>query len=221
MGLVVYTAIVGDNGDTLREPLCDQPDDVRLVCFTNRTFRSDHWEVRPLCYNAPTERRTSRWHKVNSHALFPGKDPVIWLDGSMSLSVPATRLVEEALTGHNVLAACKHSERDCIYAEHLACKRMKKDDPEVMQRQIDHYKFLGYPPQNGLAETGCLVRVPDACAAFETAWWEMIHRFSHRDQLSFDFAAWRLNLAYAHVPGRVRKSPYFVYHQHNKRAKRP
>ncbi len=220
MGVVVYTAIVGD-GDTLRAPLCDQPAGVRLVCFTDRKFDDPGpWDVRPLHKFVRDSRRTARWHKINSHLLFPQAETTVWVDGSMQLKAPATRLVEQGLGGHNVLAAFKHPDRTCVYLEHLACLRMRKDHPLLMQRQIDHYKFLGYPPENGLAETGCVIRTGGA-AAFEREWWTLLDRFSHRDQLSFDFAAWRLKLAYGHLPGSARKSPCFVYHPHKRRAKRP
>lgn len=216
MPLVVYTAIAGDNGDALRHPLCDQPG-VRLVCFTDRPVPDPGpWEVRPLAWAGPTPRRTARWHKVNSHRLFPGAEAAVWADGSMQLRVPAARLVADGLSGHNVLASFKHPDRDCVYAEHVACRRLRKDDPALMQRQIDHYKYAGYPPRNGLAETGCVVRVPAACEAFEAEWWATLARFSHRDQLSFDFAAWRLKLPYARLEGSALRSPYFVFHAHRR-----
>lgn len=221
MGITVYTAIVGTNGDVLRKPTCEQPDGVRLVCFTDAAVADPGpWEVRKLHTFVRDARRTARWHKIHSHKLFPGTDPVVWIDGSLQLVCPATRLVEDGLAGDNVLAAFKHPERNCIYDEHLACRRLRKDNPLLMQKQMDHYKFLGYPPKNGLAETGCVVRVPDACAAFEGEWWAMLNRFSHRDQLSFDFAAWRLKMTYRHLTGRSGKSPYFVFHPHKKRSKR-
>ncbi len=218
--LVVYTAIVGD-GDDLRPPLSDQPGDARLVCFTDRKFPDPGpWEVRPVHKVVRDARRTARWHKLNSHLLFPQAEATVWVDGSMQLKVPATRLVEEGLAGHNVLAAFRHPDRDCVYDEHVACRRLRKDHPVLMQRQMDHYKFLGYPPKNGLAETGCVVRTPGA-AGFEREWWAMLDRFSHRDQLSFDFAAWRLKVAYGRLPGSARKSPFFQFHPHKRRAKRP
>ena len=86
---------------------------------------------------------------------------------------------------------------------------------------MDQYKYAGYPPHNGLAETGCVVRVPAACVAFGEEWWAAIDRFSHRDQLSFDFAAWRTGLTYARLDGSARHSPYFEFHPHRKRPKRP
>ncbi len=218
MAIVVYTAIAGDNGDALRHPLCDQPD-VRLVCFTDRPVPDPGpWEVRPLDFVGPTPRRTARWHKLNAHRLFPAAEAAVWVDGSMQLRVPADRLVTDGLAGHNVLAAFRHPDRDCVYAEHVACRRLRKDDPAVMQRQIDHYQFCGYPPRNGLAETGCVVRVPAACAAFEAEWWAVLDRFSHRDQLSFDFAAWRLGLTYGRLAGSARRSPYFAFHPHRGRS---
>lgn len=214
MSIVVYTAIVGENGDLLRHPLCDQPG-VRLVCFTDRPVHDPGpWEVRPPARFDRTPRRTARWHKVNSRLLFPDAEAAVWADGSMQLKVPAARLVADGLAGHNVLASFRHHQRDCVYAEYRACLRLRKDDPAVMRRQVDHYQFLGYPPHNGLAETGCVVRVPAACAAFEAQWWDLLDRFSHRDQLSFDVAAWRLGLAYGRLEGTAPRSPYFVYHPH-------
>jgi len=217
VSLVVYTAIVGEPGDALRHPLCDQPG-VRLVCFADRPVADPGpWEVREPVHVSRTPRRTARWHKAHVHVLFPDAEAVVWADASMQLRVPAARLAADGLAGHNVLAAFKHPDRDCVYAEHRACLRLRKDDPGVMQRQVDHYKYAGYPPRNGLAETGCVVRVPAACATFGAEWWAAIDRFSHRDQLSFDFAAWRLKLEYGKLAGSARRSPYFAFHPHRKR----
>lgn len=52
-----------------------------------------------------------------------------------------------------------------------------------------------YPVNNGLNETNILYRIhSNDIKRFNDFWWSCIERYSRRDQLSFNFALWKLKM---------------------------
>jgi hypothetical protein len=87
------------------------------------------------------------------------------------------------------LAMELHPKRDCIYEEALACKRLKKDTPEVIDEQMEAYRELNFPRFAGLYSNGVMVREHNNPELIELneKWWQQVVRYSKRDQLSFQF----------------------------------
>ena len=219
--LIVYTAIFGTTPDRLRPPATAALlPDCRFICFSDRERAIGPWEVLPAVQTSSSPRRTARLHKVLAHHVLPAHDVSVWIDGCLAVRTSPLAIVHDALHGTGLsslyaLGTFKHPQRDCVYREHDACRRLKKDDPEIMRRQMEYYQFIGYPMHNGLVESSCLVRRDtEQLRAFNTAWWDLIDRFSCRDQLSFNVVAWKLQMAYGILPGCRDKSLYFSYHPH-------
>lgn len=220
--LVVYTAIFGDIKDRLRPPIGFNPDArTSFVCFTDRPIQdAGLWKIRAPLWVSPSDaRRTARFHKIMVHQVLPTATYWLWSDACLGLKVNPRNILA-AVKGCE-LAAFKHPQRQCVYDEYEACRRWRKDNADVMSAQMDKYRFLGYPPANGLAETACVVRknTPEV-ANFNTLWWRQLEEHSLRDQLSFDFTAWRFEITYGRIPGCRDKSNYFTYHPHPARRGR-
>lgn|SRR5690606_11964827 len=86
--------------------------------------------------------------------------------------------------------------RTCIYEEYEAILELRKtgvykDDEDVMKRCIQHLKSNGYPSNNGLIKSSCLVRRHNCTTIIKVMvdWWDMVLNFSKRDQLSFNYVA--------------------------------
>lgn len=217
--LVVYTAIFGSIPDRLRPPGRARRDaGIRFVCFTDRADgrpTEGSWELRRPEWSHPDPRRAARYHKILSHVLFPDADYSIWHDGNIQLVVDPWRLVERLQPGGIEVASFKHRDRNCVYEELEACIRLDKDGVERMSRQVAGYRDAGYPEQNGLAETGVLVRRhSERVRELNQAWWREIENGSVRDQLSFDFVRWRLGIPQSYLPGQSIRSPYVRYTRH-------
>lgn len=178
------------------------------------------WDVRPLQYTAslPCNRRRSRWHKLNSHVLFPDSDFTLWIDGSQQFKdgvQPYLQLIKPLLSSPLDLHTFKHPDRTCIYQELSACIRLNKDNELLMRRQIARYKEYGYPPYSGLVETACILRRKSlAVSAFNKCWWQELKQNSLRDQLSFNYVAWKLKFPYGRIPGCRSDSAYFTFVGH-------
>jgi hypothetical protein len=90
-------------------------------------------------------------------------------------------------------------------------------DPALIRHQLAEYRAAGFDtdlrPQTEASKTGALLRrhTPDV-VVFNEAWATELRRFTYRDQMSIDYAAWRLGMTIRRWPGRVRDNPYFLFH---------
>ena len=226
---VVYSCVTG-NYDKMSETILAsraQPEeDVSYVLFTDgidgeRVHRAEGsditWSVRPPHWKHQIcRRRTARWHKLNSHVLFPDAEYTVWLDGSQRIKTirPYYDLVAPYLVRHNI-ATFKHPNRTCVFQEIEACKMRRKDNHALMDRQAEAYRKASYPPFNGMVETACLVR--RNCievSRFNNVWWDQMVNHSYRDQLSFNYTAWMLKQDYGLIPGCRDKSKFFDFVMH-------
>jgi hypothetical protein len=226
-GVVIYTCLMGDNGDDVSRPLGFKPvmsaRTLKYVLITDKlvpgTVQGDYtnWEVRRPIYEHVNPRRTARYHKMFPHQLFAGAICSIWFDASLSMNPDTNPLEMLDFLGENDIAVFKHPQRSCVYSEATACARLRKDDPNLMTAQMDRYKNEDYPPFNGLVETGCLVRMHTARSAqFCQAWWNEIVHGSARDQLSFNYISWRWGIDYSIIPGAGHASKWFTYQRRTK-----
>lgn len=218
MTLVIYTAIFGPIRDQLQPPR-NIPEDVLLHAYvdnvTEPTKHSSGWEMRPAVWLHPTNPRLrSRRHKLLSHQLYPDADVTLWLDGCLTPVANPHKLVEQHLGTHD-LCLFKHMQRNCLYQEAEACVRLKKDRPEVLRALVNRYKAEGYPYNSGLVETTAVLRRhTDAIISFNEEWWHELKNNSIRDQMSFNYVAWRRGIKYAAFPGNRVRSPHFQWRPH-------
>jgi hypothetical protein len=77
---------------------------------------------------------------------------------------------------------------------------------------MEHYIQEKYPQNNSLAVTMQLLRrhnKKDCIKAMEQ-WWQEIKYNSKRDQLSFNYIAWKTNLKFNYIQGDSRNNEYFI-----------
>jgi len=196
--IVVYTAIFGGK-DILHD--VKQEDNVRYVCFTDTCITSTTWEIVQVQLSSmqDTPRKTARWYKTHPHVLFPNTRITIWKDAHLTMTQPVVEYVK--LLGKNNFALMKHPRRGCIYEEAEECKRLGLDNVHTINKQMTEYRKISFPPNLGLVETGCLVsrNTPERNHFFDT-WWNEINTQSVRDQLSFNYVMWKLDMKFSIIP---------------------
>ncbi len=229
--LTVYSCITGSIGDNPLTLLQSQPvvdPRIKFVLFTDRLepqldsqvgVGTVTWDIRRPAWHHINPRRIARYHKLNAHLLIDTPYS-LWLDGAFRINsgVDLMQLTHNMLPQGGLdnfdLAVLKHPQRACVYQELQACIQLNKDDPTVMRKQVDRYRAEGYPVYNGMVETGCLLRRRcDVVREFNEAWWKELSEGSVRDQLSFNYVTWRLNVRYNSI-GRKDQIPYLAYHPH-------
>jgi len=199
--VVVYTAIFG-NYDTLR----DQPRNPRVVyrCYGDIPQPSSTWKFVAQKRKQPTIQLDARLYKIISQHIVTDCWYSIWLDANNMLWDDPVRICEKWLANADI-ALFKHPHRSCVYEELKACIRYKKDDPQIMHKQVERYAAEGYPKNNGLYSTGFIARrnTPKV-KKFNELWWGEVKTSSHRDQLSFPYVAWKTGIKVQGLPGNAR-----------------
>lgn len=193
---VVYTCIVG-NYDRLLEPKYVN-ENFDYVCFTdNEHLSSNIWDIRPLpseCDELPQIKK-QRLVKINPHIFLPEYNLSIWVDGNVTIKGDLNKLLDKVLTDDCFVYVPKHPQRDCIYRESEVVVKMRKDTIENVKPQIERYKEEGFPKNYGLLQSNILIRKHNEydCIKLMEKWSDEVIKGSHRDQLSFNYAAWKNN----------------------------
>lgn len=160
--------------------------------------------------------RTAKFSKVMSPWYWWGVDDYsVWVDGSITLNegTDFAALIDEHLKFVDI-AVMKHPHRTCVYQEAEACIKRNKDDPRVIERQVERYMNDGHPSNHLLSETGVLIRRhTENTKRFCSMWWDEITRGSRRDQISFPYVAWKLKIPYVQIPER-----FYTVHPHTRGA---
>ena len=82
---------------------------------------------------------------------------------------------------------------------------------------MERYVNEQYPPNNGLIVSGVMFRKhnkKDVINCMET-WWTELKYGSRRDQLSFNYAAWKCNTQFNWINQDIRDDGYVLEVKHN------
>jgi hypothetical protein len=90
-----------------------------------------------------------------------------------------------------------------------------------MHKQVSRYAEENYPQNNGLATNPILLRKHNDPKIIKTMedWWTEIKYGSKRDQLSFNYVAWKNNFKFNYLKGDSRKNEYFLQTGRHKKRK--
>lgn len=190
--LVIYTAITGEY-DELRDPLY-VADEVKYVCFTNNPdLKSDIWEIRYIVGSNRDNVHLARHIKMNPHIYLSEYETSVWVDGQLQILDDLREYIAKYQLKSGILCF-PHYKRDCICDEVAACIYLNKGNKKDMIMQVANYLKEGYPLNNGLIETGCIVRAHNDAKvrALMEAWEQEIVQYSVRDQLSFPYVCWKM-----------------------------
>ena len=219
---VIYTAIFGGY-DKLPDPDY-KPEGWDFICFTDSDIKSDIWEIKkvPAIYEDST--RNARKYKVLPHRWFPDYEYSLWVDGNILIKNNINELIDIYLDDNISLAVHDHNQnqldpRDCVYDEakvilYFGQKNGNyKDDPIVINRQMEKYLKENYPAKNSLAVTMQLLRKHNnlKCINAMEQWWEEIKYGSKRDQLSCNYSMWNTNTPFIYFKGDSRNNKYFLH----------
>ncbi|WP_299709574.1 glycosyltransferase domain-containing protein [uncultured Tenacibaculum sp.] len=219
--IVVYTGAFGKDYGFIPQKKIKGVD---FVCFTDDVSKvKSPWKTLEVKDENFTNHLSNRHAKLLPHLYFQNYDISIYIDSNYLIVGDILELLEQlgedfkmGIFDHN---QCD-DKRNCVYKEHQAILKLGeergtyKDDPEVMKKQMDFFKNEGYPEENGLIFAAVLIRKhndPQVIKVMED-WWEMVSTKSKRDQLSFNYVAWKNNFTPTIINGDLRKgNPYFYF----------
>ena len=214
---VIYTSIFGSYDDVLEQNLSD-------------TWDWKYFNEKNSLPLYTDNNRNAKRFKILPHRYLQDYEYSIYIDGNFSVTGNIDELIDKYLSDSNV-AFFSHNQtnldpRDCVYDEvnmifQFGEKNMKltpdrgmlnwKDKPEIIKKQIEKYNSVGYPKNNGLIFGGVILRRHNEqdCIDSMEDWWTEIKYNSKRDQLSFNYTAWKNNLKFNYIDGDIRNNEYF------------
>lgn len=145
--------------------------------------------------NLSGDRLRAREMKI-LNPFFDQYDLSVWMDGSM-LVHGRLDLMTQVFHGEHQFTTVKHYHRDCIFREMDACLLSGFEDIQKVLVLQDLYQREGYPRNNGLIASGFMIRshTPEVKRLCEQ-WFSMVKQYSLRDQLSFNYVAWKQKFKY-------------------------
>lgn len=194
---VIYTALFGSY-DELKEPVERDPGAL-YICFTdNPSITSSTWHIVFVKTLPLDPRMSARALKLLPHHIFARYKTSVWVDAKC-LIVKNPREFVELIYKENVgLGCCPHQVRKSVLSEALACLIRGYDSPLKIIQQFFSYVHDGFRDSDQLVETTILVRQHHAIDViqFQEMWFQQVCTRSVRDQLSFNYSAWKLSFRY-------------------------
>lgn len=218
--LVIYTCITGGY-DRIADPGYTVPW-ADYIVFSPEKLESGIWQWRPLQHIDKDNTRTSRWHKLNPHLLFPDSDYSLWIDGNIIIKDSAFyESVEKLMDSGEKYAAILHPKGGNIVDE---AKRILHNDKESMcrlARVLRHLRSENFPKNSAIYETNILLRAHNDTEVKKSdeLWWASLSEYTSRDQMTHSYSLWKCGIKPTLLLPEgtdVRKSPSFEYVLHGK-----
>ena len=98
------------------------------------------------------------------------------------------------LTPKHSIYILEHPDRNRIEDEFEPIRILKKDNLSTIMKVKERYKKKNFTDDNGLAESCVIIRKHNDLNCIKTMeeWFDEIKKYSHRDQLSFNYVLWKI-----------------------------
>jgi len=190
----------------------------KYVCFTDDpSLKSDFWEIRLVDNDFKSDVHANRYYKMHPHVIFPDNELSVYVDANVRVKRSIADLIHQSLSD-TLIAFPKHEHRDCLYLESEVCVEKKNIPLDIVNAQMKRYRTEGFPSNFGLGEMNIIVRKhnePEIVQLMES-WWHTFNSGAQRDQLSFFYLIWKLEINFMYLPVETRKmNKFFFIELHN------
>jgi Protein of unknown function (DUF616) len=211
--LAVYTVQTGSKGDFDGFGVGPSTDFDFILFTDDPDLRAEGCATRLMDTHGLDPARSCRCPKLLPHRYLADYEWSLYVDANAKLKADPERLLSECEAEHLSFFSFRHPDRDCLYAEAEVVIRQDYDDERRVREQIDHYRKTGFPCHSGLIAGSALLRRHNDAQAIAVGeeWYEHVLRFSSRDQLSFNFVAWRRAFRHGFFQGGLRDNPYILW----------
>ena len=220
---VVYTSVFGNYDDVVKPKL---PEGWDWKFFSEENSLPIYED----------NMRNAKRYKILPHRFLNEYEISIYIDGNYIIKRDVNELIEKYLSDanaafHNHNSQPAYDKRNCIYDEARTIlmfgeKNMKitpergmknyKDNPEIIVNQMQKYMDNKYPEKNGLITGGVILRRHNEkdCIKVMEDWWKEIRYGSKRDQLSFNYVAFKNKFKFNYMNSDCRDNSYFYLDKH-------
>ena len=194
---VLYTAVFGKAGNSRTHSVVTP--NVDRFCFTDINVGHDDYQIKKMDLNhiSPIAVRRQRFIKICiPDEIFDNYEYSVYVDRKHPLNLDFDYYVSTLEPGSDFATReHRYKRRICVYEEGRVCIEGGKGNREEILKQLDFYRSEGYPVDNGLYATFIVFRRhTKRLKEFSHLWWEQIERFSHRDQISLPYVAWKYGM---------------------------
>lgn len=211
MKVALLTAIY-DNYDTLKPVLPQEGVEVEWILVTDTApdieaaagyeIIQERW---PNLHPNRAAKRPKLWPWA-----YTDVEASVWIDASYRVTSPY--FVADVMRYANPIAQFVHPWRDCVYREAEESVKLVKYKGEPCMKQVDEYKYQGFPERFGLWATGVIARYhTPKIKEMSDVWATEILNGSFQDQLSHPYALWSTGLRPTSLPGNHLSNPYLSY----------
>ena len=209
MKIAILTSQAGTKG-SIHDPAHGQFPSADYVAFSDKPLNLKVWEHRFLhafstdkSYDA---RRHAKLVKVLGWMLVPGYDYYIWQDSGCEVQVDPAHLVNTYLLPDKDMALWHHPDRDCAYAEARTVVDYGFEHAAVAHACTSFLQSVSWPPNAGLFEMSSFIyRNSFKMQQAMLTWWELICKYSSRDQIMFPYVRHIHDIQYNYMPGRAQR----------------
>ena len=196
--LAVYTAITGGYENLVRPLLLETDVDYFVLTDEPNRYEVDWATVIECPYRAHRPVRTARYIKTHPHFWFPDHDYAIWLDANVLPSAPLSLLIERLDHSPYDAAFIEHPLRFNFMEEGNALIEANLDDKKLIEEQMLRYANTAELFAQNLIETNLFVCRPQmpVTRKMMSLWWQELNNYSHRDQLSINYAIYSSGLSW-------------------------
>ena len=197
---ILYTALFGKIGRGVHSPKVSIPD-VDRFCFTDLDIKSDFYQIKKMNLDPLVSIRAQRFVKICiPDEIFDNYEYSVYVDCKRESVIDFEWLLDFMESGSDFVTR-QHKTRDCIYEEGRVCIEKGRDDEATILKQLDFYRKEGYPIHNGLHYSYILLRRHTRrLKKFSRLWWGQLEQYSHRDQISLPYVAWKHNVRISICP---------------------
>lgn len=207
MKIAIITAQSGSKG-RIEDPTNGGFPNADYFAFVDKDLESKIWQSKPLhqfsSLGVFDHRRNAKLPKMLSWLLVPNYDFYIWHDSGCEVVVDPQTLVTTYLHSETDIALWQHPDRDCSYQECDAVLRYGMETVENLNITKTFLHEKHWPPNNGLFEMSSFIyRNSFKMQQALLSWWELVCRYSSRDQILWPFVVKTHNIKYNFLPGRA------------------
>ena len=193
----IYSACIGEYDNILQPLVIHEDFDYILYSDTIQEERIGVWEIRKADFHHPDKARIVRWYKTHPELLVKEYEFSIWMDANIQIQTIAFyQRAIELHERHVTISSMWHHKRDCIYDEAAAVTFNSLDSERTILDWECKLLKEKYPPHHGLFENNVIYRIHNLSEIIrlDNLWWSCIYDYSRRDQLSFKYSLWKLNI---------------------------
>ena len=192
----IYTAITG-NYESLKK-IDKYDENFDYICFTDTPIKSSNWKIIDIkdaytILGIRDPQLLARFIKTHPHLLLKNYELSIWIDGNANILCNDLKNKFIPLLSDEYILMKAHRVLKDVYAEGRECTLLKKDSKNILEKMMNLFRIEQFTDSGAHVETGVILRKhnDEECIFMMERWWEMILKYSIRDQMSFNYVFWK------------------------------